>query len=339
MIGGFPPLATPRRKRYEESRVPVHLLADLVATNSRFAIAAPGGRLRHLRIFHAGDFVSPLAAIRHYLAGIPAADRPRDGALAVAAPIVGGRVRFVNRRWEFATETLRKQLGFGRLMVLNDLEAQAYALLSVGSADCKPIGRGRGAPGAPKLVIGPGTGLGMAALLTDSPVPRVISTEAGHLTLAATTAAEERVLAAIRKRYGRVSVERALSGPGLAALYRALSRGGRAELEPAEIARRAQAGRDATAVRTARLFSRLLGAFCGDMVLAYNALGGVYVVGGVVPGLGRAFDRRTFRAAFEEKGRYRDYLGRVPVYLVARKDLGLKGLTEYLRVMAQRKAT
>jgi glucokinase len=309
----------------------VHLLADLGATNSRFAIAAPGGRLRHLRIFHAGDFVSPLAAIRHYLAEVPDADRPRDGALAVAAPIVGGRVTFVNRHWSFSTEVLRKRLGFSRLLVLNDLEAQAYALLKLAADDCVKIGRGRATRGAPMLAIGPGTGLGMAALLPGSP-PRVLSTEAGHITLAACDSAEERVLAGIRRQYGRVSAERALSGPGLPALYRALAADGRTAPEPAEISRLAQSGRDRVAVKTAQLFSRLLGGFCGDMALAYNALGGVYVVGGVVPGLGRAFDRRAFRAAFEAKGRYRDYLGRVPAYLVTHKDLGLRGLAAYLKL-------
>jgi glucokinase len=319
------------RPATEESRLPsVHLLADLGATNSRFAIAPPGGRLRHLRIFHAGDFVSPLAAIRHYLAELPQADRPRDGALAVAAPIVGGRVTFVNRHWSFSTEVLRKRLGFSRLLVLNDLEAQAYALLKLAATDCVKIGRGRAAHGAPMLVIGPGTGLGMAALLPGSP-PRVLPTEAGHITLAACDNAEERVLADIRRQYGRVSAERALSGPGLAALYRALAEG-RAAPEPANIARLAENRRDRVAIKTAGLFSRLLGGFCGDMALIYNALGGIYVVGGVVPGLGRAFDRRAFRAAFEDKGRYRDYLGRVPTYLVTHKDLGLRGLAAFLKL-------
>jgi glucokinase len=323
-------IAVPPRD-IEETWVPsVHLLADLGATNSRFAIATPGQRIRQLRIFHAGDFTSPLAAIRHYLAELPKADRPRDGALAVAAPIVGGRVTFVNRRWSFSTEVLRKHLGFSRLLVLNDLEAQAYALLTLKSGDCRKIGRGRGVPGAPKLAIGPGTGLGMAALLADRSGPRVLSSEAGHTTLAATNSFEERVLAGIRKRYGRVSVERALSGPGLSALYRALSPDSGASLEPPEISRRAQAGRDRIAVKTARAFSRLLGGFCGDMALTFNALGGIYVVGGVVPGLGSAFDRAAFREAFEAKGRYSDYLARVPVFVVTRKDLGLRGLANYL---------
>lgn len=314
----------------------VHLIADLGATNSRFAIASPGERIRHLRIFAAADFVSPLAAIRHYLAEVPARDRPRNGILAVAAPIVGGRVTFVNRRWSFSTETLRKRLGFSRLLVLNDLEAQAYALLNLGPGDADRVGRGRSMRDAPKLTVGVGTGLGMAALLTGGRHPRVVASEAGHTTLAASTGAEERVLAKIRGQFGRASVERALSGPGLSALYRALSPGARASLSPSEIAHRAEVGRDGVAVDTARMFSSLLGGFCGDMTLAFNALGGVYVVGGVVPGLGRAFDRRAFRAAFEAKGRYRAYLARVPVFVVRRNDLGLKGLSNYLRLQESR---
>lgn len=312
----------------------VHLLADLGATNSRFAIASPGGRVRHMRIFQADDFVTPLAAIRHYLAELPPGDAPSDAALAVAAPIVGGRIAFVNRGWSFSIDGLRKRLGFSRLLVLNDLEAQAYALLDLTTDDHRKIGRGRAAHGSPMLAVGPGTGLGMAALLPDS--QRVIAGEAGHATLAATNAAEGRVLAAIRRQYGHASVERALSGPGLSALYRALSSSGRTAPEPAEIAHRAQARRDAVAVKTAQVFSRLLGGFCGDMALAFGALGGVYLVGGVVPGLGRAFDRRAFRAAFEAKGRYRDYLARVPAFVVTRNDLGLRGLAFYLRLHAAR---
>jgi len=326
-------IGTPPRGDTEEMWVPsVHLLADLGATNSRFAIASSRGRLRHPRILQAEDFASPLAAIRHYLAELPPADRPREAALAVAAPIVGNRVTFVNRGWSFSIETLRRQLGFTRLLTLNDLEAQAYALLNLDPETCKKIGGGRAATGAPRLAVGVGTGLGMAALLAGRDNPRVIAGEAGHATLAATNRSEEQVLAAIRQRYGRASVERALSGPGLSALYRALSPDGRASLDPPEVARRARAGRDAIAVKAAQHFSRLLGGFCGDMALAFGALGGVYVVGGVVPGLGRAFDRRAFRTAFEAKGRYRGYLARIPVILVTCKDLGLRGLATYLRL-------
>ena len=319
----------------------VHLLADLGATNSRFAISSSAGGVRHIRIYPADNFKTPLAAVRHYLSELPATERPREGALAVAAPIVGGRVRFVNRGWAFDIESLRKALGFARLRVLNDLEAQAYALLDLARSDCARIGRGRAVSGAPVLAIGPGTGLGMAALIPHRLHPQVIAGEGGHATLAANDRDEEHVLATLRKRFGHASVERALSGPGLAALYTALSP--RAALSPPEVAQRAQARSDAVAVAAAKLFSRLLGGFCGDMALAFGALGGVYLVGGVVPGLSRAFDASAFRAAFEAKGRYRDYLARVPVFLVRRNDLGLKGLTTYLRVFnvagAPRKAS
>jgi glucokinase len=316
---------------------PNHLVADLGATNSRFAVASADGRLRHMRIFPAEEFRSPLAVIRHYLTEIPASERPHAGALAVAAPIVGGRVRFVNRGWSFAIEPLRRALRFSRLIVLNDLEAQAFALPRLAARDCVPIGRGRALPGGPILAVGPGTGLGMAALIPDLPLPRVVAGEGGHATLAATDAEEERVLATLRRRYGHASAERALSGPGLAALYWALSKPPRpSPPHPADIAHAAQARTDPTAVAAAKLFSRLLGGYSGDMALAFGALGGVYLVGGVVPGLGRAFDARAFRAAFESKGRYRDYLARVPVWIVARKDLGLKGLAAYLRSRSPR---
>lgn len=319
------------------ARPTVSLLADLGATNSRFAVAGADGRVRHIEILHADDFPTPLAAARHYIDGLPRDLKPANGLLAVAAPIVGGRVAFVNRGWSFSIETLRKQLGLRRLSVLNDLEAQAYALLDLTPRDCRKIGRGRADRTAPRLAIGPGTGLGMAALLPDATSPRVIAGEGGHATLAAANARDERVLADLRKRFGHASVERALSGPGLPALHRALSSGKRTAIEPAEVARRAKAKSDSLAIRTAHLFSHLLGGFCGDMALAFGALGGVYIVGGVVPGLGRAFDTHAFRNAFEDKGRYRAYLGRVPVFVVSRKDLGLKGLVLYRHTLQHKK--
>jgi glucokinase len=308
----------------------IHLLADLGATNSRFGIVSTGGRVRHVRIFPADSFQTPLAAVHHYLAQLPASDQPHDAAFAVAAPIVSGRVTFVNRGWSFPIEGLRKSLGLSQLLVLNDLEAQAFALLNLAPGDWRKVGRGRTVSGAPMLAVGPGTGLGMAALLPDE--TRVIAGEGGHATLSAVDPGDLRVLASLRRRFGHASAERALSGPGLSALYRALSRSGRHTLTPAEVAHSARTRSDSVAVAATQVFSRLLGGFCGDMALAFGALGGVYVVGGVVPGLGRAFDRRSFRAAFEAKGRYRDYLARVPVFLVTRKDLGLRGLATYLRL-------
>jgi glucokinase len=307
----------------------IQLIADLGGTNSRFAIVSSGGRPRRVRIFRASDFSTPLAAIRHYLAELPPDQQPTRGAIAVAAPIVGGHIRFVNLGWSFSIESMRRALGFSELRVLNDLEAQAYAVPTLPRGSYSKIGGGRALPRAPVLVIGPGTGLGMACLITANGMPHVIAGEGGHATLAAPTRKDERVVAALRRRYGHASAERALSGPGLAALYRALGNGA-ATLSPAEIAAHARARSDPRAVAAADAFSRLLGGFCGDMTLALGALGGVYLVGGVLPGLGRAFHRRAFRSAFEMKGRYREYLARVPVRLVLHNHLGLRGLAAYL---------
>jgi glucokinase len=312
-----------------------HLLADLGGTNSRFAISSTG-RIRHFRVLRAADFPTCIAAVRAYLEDIPPGDQPTSGLLAVAAPIVGGRVEFVNLGWSFSLEAMRRALHFADLRVMNDLEAQAYAVPTLWPRDCVKIGRGRASPSAPMLVVGPGTGLGMACLLSSNATPHAIASEGGHATLAATCRQDEPLVAALRRRYGHASAERALSGPGLAALYRTLSSSG-TTLQPSEIAARARARSDKRAVAAAEAFSRLLGGFCGDMALAFGALGGVYLVGGVVPGLGRAFNRRMFRSAFESKGRYRDYLSRIPVATVLRKDLGLRGLAAYLYVKKARR--
>jgi glucokinase len=149
-----------------------------------------------------------------------------------------------------------------------------------------------------------------------------IAGEGGHVTLPATNEREEQVVAALRRRFGHASAERALSGPGIENLHQALCEldGVPPEgLDAATITSRAQTGGDARCVETMALFFSFLGTVAGDLALSIGALGGVYVGGGIVPRLGAAIDQSRFRDRFESKGRFRGYLEAIPTYVVQAK--------------------
>jgi glucokinase len=164
--------------------------------------------------------------------------------------------------------------------------------------------------------------------------PAALASEGGHASLAAGTAREAAVIEVLRKRFGHVSAERLLSGPGLANIYAALSQLDAAALstpmKPGAIARAARDGSDPRAREAVATFSALAGQFAGDIALTFGARGGVYVAGGVIPRLGDAFDIRLFRRRFEAKGRFATWLQRVPTWLVTHPRPAMPGLARYL---------
>jgi len=175
---------------------------------------------------------------------------------------------------------------------------------------------------SPIGLVGPGTGLGVSGLLPGGMpgawVP--LQGEGGHVTLAAADAREEAVLRVLRERFGHASAERAVSGMGLEALYAALTTldapGSGTALPAAEITARALAGSDARCVEAVALFCSFLGSVAGNLALTLGARGGVYIGGGIVPRLGALFERSAFRERFEAKGRFRDYLAAIPVFVI-----------------------
>ena len=311
------------------------LLADIGGTNARWAYqVAPGAPLQHVASYECSEFVSIGAAARHFLA-VHGCPPPRALALGVAAAVTGDQVAFVNNPWSLSRAALAAELGVERLLVLNDFAALAMALPVLGDADRQPLGGGQAVAGAPIAVMGPGTGLGVAALAwQDSGHLQVLSGEGGHATLAAGTDQEDEVLRLLRRRFGHVSAERVLSGPGLVNLHLALAQlAGRmlaAEPTPAEIVAGARSGEDPDCVATVRLFLDFLAGFAGNLVLNFGALGGLYLGGGILPRLGPLLDVQRFRQRMEDKGRLRGYLQPVPAWLLTAPYPGLLGAANAL---------
>jgi glucokinase len=310
------------------------LLGDVGGTNARWAWQdAAAGTLRHAASYPCADFASVQAVIEHYLReqGLP---RPARVAFGIATPIAGDSVTMTNHHWTFSIAGLQAALGVERCLVLNDFAAIAAALPALTPADSRRIGGGAAVPGAPVAVLGPGTGLGVAGLV---PVagrhPLTIDGEGGHVSLAAANAREASVLAVLRERFGHVSAERAVSGPGLVNLYDAvcaLDSLPHLALLPADVSARALAGADAACTEALQLFGGFLGSVAGNLALTLGARGGIFIGGGVVPRLGAAFDTLPFRARFEDKGRFRGYLERIQTAVITAPAPALYGAANAL---------
>lgn len=246
----------------------------------------------------------------------------------MALPVDADWVHLTNSPWAFSIEQTRRALGLERLMVINDFSAQALAIPALSPKEREQIGEGEPIDGAPVAVIGPGTGLGVGGLLRIGETWRPIASEGGHISLAPRDEVDAAVWAHLRKRFGHVSNERVLSGPGLINLATALAAIEGQELRfasPKDVTRRARAGRCRFCSAALERFSGLLGAAAGDLALVLCAQGGVYIGGGLVKRLGSLLDAERFRAGFVAKGRFEDYLRAIPTYLVTRRDPGLLG--------------
>ena len=318
--------------RTVSAAMPPSPVADIGGTNIRLALVAADGTLHDVRVFPCRDHPDPAAAAEAYLAAVRPARRPPRAAFGAATAIAGDKVELVNLAWSFSIEETRRRLGLDRLAVLNDVAALALALPRLGEADRAAIGGGAGKAGAPFAVVAPGTGLGVAALVPDGGAWLPVASEAGHATLAAHDEAEAAVLAILRRRYGHVSAERLLSGPGLVNLYQALcARAGvaaEAAIAPADVSRRGAGGDCPQCGEAVKLFSAMLGGFAGNVALTFCAWGGLYIGGGVVPHLGTAFDGDAFRQRFAGKGRFAPYLVDVPAFLVTHPTPALIGLAQ-----------
>jgi glucokinase len=298
------------------------LLADIGGTNSRFAMRGSTGRPERMLIVPNDSVASLEGAIELYLAQTH--ERPRAAVLAVAAPLDhGDEVALTNRAWRFRRSELARRFGLSALRVINDFEAIAWALLRLTADEARPLGPAIAPRDGVKAVLGPGTGLGVAALIPNEGRWIAVSSEGGHASLGPQLADEFDIFARLMRAHGTVSAETVLSGPGLARLMRAYDPG-TSQQTPEAVVAAALAG-DPAAKATAQLFVRLLGRFAGGLALTFKAFGGVYVAGGVASRLGALLDPQTFRAAFERHPPYEGLLRETPTRLMGRTEPGLLG--------------
>lgn len=301
------------------------VVADIGATNIRFARLTARGHPGPIVKFATSKFPDLTAALAHFLS-LEGGPRPVRFALAVAGPVYGDEVKLTNVQWQFSIRRLTKDLNLEQLAVVNDLEALALLLPHLSSEDTVPIGDeiGNQSIKDPKAVLCPGTGTGIAGLMPVDQGWKPIATEGAHTSLSPLTEKEMAVWQFLRERYGRVSVERVLSGPGLVELYTALAslEGQEAgAVRPEDIVN----GESPLAAKTLEMFCAWLGDVAGDVALMYVARGGVYLAGDILITIFEILKRSQFRRRFENKGRGTGIVTDTPTFLISCESPVLQG--------------
>ena len=261
----------------------VVLVGDIGGTNARFGLGSAGA-INSIGVRRIAEFRNPYHAIRSYLESRHVSGEALAGiALGVAGPIVENSCRITNTNWFVEQVKVKEEFGCPFVCLLNDFEALAWSLSTPSSLDLLEVGKGN-AKGGVKLVLGPGTGFGVACFLTGfASNPMVLSSEAGHCTISGLNHEEDAVIEQLRNRFGHVSIERALSGAGLENIYWALSDKREIALSAADITAQALQNKHCLSRRAFEMFCALLGTTAGNLALTFGARGGVFIGGGIVP--------------------------------------------------------
>jgi len=253
----------------------------------------------------------------------------RRAAFAVATAVNGDSIKLTNSSWSFERNQFRRALGLDQLQIFNDFEALAYALPGLATSDFHLIGTALPQSGLPMVAVGPGTGLGVAAVIPSHCGWIAVPGEGGHATLAAVDDFEAEILKAARQEYQHISAERLLSGIGLPVLLRAVCAvQGLAAINfsPEEISALGVNNRHPQCRTAMELFFAFLGGFAGNLALSFGARGGVFIGGGITPQVQDFLVSSQFRERFEGKGRFQPYLAGIATATLTAQHLTLRGL-------------
>lgn len=298
--------------------------ADIGGTKTLLGLAQDGELLAHRRYANA-DFPDFAAVIGAFLAETqtdPA--QTRGGCLALAGPIAddGHSAHLTNLPWNIDSAALSSRFGLPRLQLANDFAAAAMGAVTSSQAQRFTLQQGEPLATAPCLIVGAGTGLGMAIVLPQGNSWRILPGEGGHVAFAPADELQAALWAFLNRRHGRVTWERVVSGPGLGAIHEFLTG---VALAPEQIATRAQDDPTGAEHRSLNMFLAAYGAFAGDMALACLARGGVFLAGGIAAKLLPQLQHSGFLAAFNAKAEHAAIAARMPIHVATDPLLGLRG--------------
>ncbi|MCK8044319.1 glucokinase [Shewanella sp. 1CM18E] len=307
------------------------LVADIGGTNARFALAQPQQQTLTLEYNHtipSASATSLEALIQQYLAWLPSEIKIQGACLALAGPVIEQSVNLTNLGWSSSAEVLEQAFDFP-VVLINDFVAYANSLPALNNDQLVSLKSGKAVADAPVLVLGPGTGFGMAVLQPAiNGHYRPYASEGGHIRLAAYTELQQALIAQGRLQTDHVSIEHFLCGPGLVNLYQALA----AHLQQtpelntaAEITKAALDNSSTLAKQTLSCFCYWLGQVVGDLVLAHGALGGVVLGGGILPRIVPFIQKSEFVVGFSNNLAMHKYLSPVPIQLAMKSDTALIG--------------
>jgi glucokinase len=303
---------------------------DLGGTKTLLALAdVVDGQpqIRHQQRFASADYPSFDALLAEFLAEF-AAQFPTNrspitaACFGLAGPTDGQTAQLTYLPWQLDAAQLGQRFGIGRVTLVNDFAAAAHGLPLLAPDQIHPLHAGQGIDRAPRLILGAGTGLGVAGLIWENDRYRVVPGEGGHLGFAPQTAQQGELWRWLFEQYGRVTTEDIVSGPGLARIYAFLC--GRPQ-NPAEIGAAALAGHDPVATAALQLWLACYGAFAGDLALHWLARGGVYLAGGMAAKLLPHVDAKPFTEAFLAKREHAGLVDLMPIFLLTAEDLGQRG--------------
>ncbi|HET7715616.1 MAG TPA: glucokinase [Bauldia sp.] len=314
-------------------RFPV-LIGDIGGTNARFAlIADPDADWERLPDIRTADH----ATVEDAIADVVLAQtslRPKTAILALAGPIAGEAVSLTNCPWMFEPRKLIPRFGLSAMILLNDFEALSLCLPGLRPGDVDPIGGGRSAPERPRVVVGPGTGLGAGALIHARGAWIPVPGEGGHIDLGPVTERDFALWPHFEKSFGRFSAETLLCGPGLMRIYQGIAGFERRPAPfstPAEVTAAGLAGNDPTSVEALDFFVTHLGRLAGNLALVFVATGGVYLAGGISAKIAPALKSGAFREAFVAKDPHRHIMEEMVTAIVVKPDPALSGIADFAR--------
>lgn len=308
-------------------------MGDIGGTHCRLATAQVMGRevrLEDIKRYQNAAYASLGAILADYLASRP----PLVSAcLAVAGPTDGHSVHFTNLDWHIDARAMEGELGLKQVRLVNDFSAVGWGLNALAMDDLTPLQAGLPDAEGVKAAVGAGTGLGVSIGVWHNGLHHPLPTEGGHMGFAPLNEEQDRLLRFMRGLYGRISVERLLSGPGIVDLYRfcAQERGEdalsllTAPIPAKAISQAGMAGDDAAAAHAMRLFTNIYGQVAGDIALLTRAQGGIFLAGGIAPQILSRLTGPDFLAGFHAKGRFSGWMQTVPVAVVLDPDIGLRG--------------
>jgi glucokinase len=313
------------------------LVADIGATHARFALQTAPGVFRHVAVLKCDDFEGIVPLLRFYLAD-HADVTLHHAALAVANPVNGDQVRMTNRAWQFSTDAVRRELGLSTLLIVNDFTALAMAIPGLTGDDLMQVGPGKPTPNAVIGVLGPGTGLGVSGVIPTVDGFVTLGSEGGHVNFGPADEREFAILQYAWREWPHVSNERLISGPGMEIIHQALAQRNGIDAPPrdaAAIVSGALDAKDPLCLEVLECFCGMLGGAAANLAVTLGAFGGIYIGGGIVPRIGEWFASSPFRARFEAKGRFSNYLSDIPTYVITTPNPAFHGvatiLSEHLR--------
>src|SRR5271157_6048506 len=304
------------------------LVCDTGGTNSRFTLFnEPGARLGEIVHLRTHDYPGLPEAIEAAAPKLEA--RPRSMIVCGAGPVVGRRLKLTNAPWLMDGPETARRTGLSQGLLLNDFEAQALSLPAIPEPWARRIGALGFAAEGPQVILGPGTGLGIAALVEADGRFAAVSSEACHIDFGPVSPEEFAIWPHLERAHGRVTSESVISGAGLARIHRArmMAQGlDDPQVDPPAVTAAALANPDGEEATSLRLYWRIVARFAGDMGVTFVATGGVTLAGGVLPRVVKFLDEAAFRRAFEAKAPVDALARRIPTRLIVHDDAVLVGM-------------